>query len=203
MPPRAFSGAGISPRANNRARVPATIVGVRTLPPSRPLIVMWALPLALWAAVPAVRWCPLGWQDVCATALLRCSAAYTPADCEAAAGHCPLAREPRAACSNEECPEAASCPLAHASSNTASPQRDAFPNGRAYCLGDPNGGAGLTSLSPHVPPSPHVVAVMPAAPAGPRFTASARRVPQLASRPPPRAWLTQPPARAPPASRLT
>jgi len=167
---------------------------------------MWALPLALWAAVPAVRWCPLSWQEVCATALLRCSAASTPAECEAAAAHCPLAREPhadRAEGSDEPCSEAMDCPMAHATPHTSPPHREPNSSHRAYCLGESNGGAGLTSFAPRVHPATPVVAVVPAPQPLARPSSLAQREPQLASRPPPRAWLTQPPARAPPAAPLT
>ena len=37
-------------------------------------ITICAVPLGLWAALPAVQWCPVGWDRVSVQAMLRCTA---------------------------------------------------------------------------------------------------------------------------------
>ena len=52
----------------------AELMRVRTR--NRRMLVLWTPMLALWAAVPAVLWCPPGWERACSAALARC--AMTP-----------------------------------------------------------------------------------------------------------------------------
>ena len=160
---------------------------------SRRMFVVWALPLAVWAAVPPVRWCPLGWQQACATALLRCSAAASPIACESAAGRCPLADAQRAPVSHGACAAGAGCLLAPPTPTAA---HESTHSGRTYCAGDPNGGAGVLAQSPHVHPASSLPAIVPAPDLALQLVAVATLGPERASRPPPRPWSRRPPARA-------
>jgi hypothetical protein len=176
---------------------------MRTRLQSRQWLVMWALPVALWAAIPAIRWCPPGWQQACAAAILRCSAMNAPAACPRAANGCPLAAAGSSAMVNDGCPEASRCPMAPATPATAPSRREPFPAGGAFCVGDPNGGAALRAHAPQLEPASSLPAIVPDSRIGPGATTLADAIPQLASRPPPRPWLRRPPARAPPSLRLT
>jgi hypothetical protein len=171
------------------------------------LLVMWALPLALWAALPAVRWCPPGWKQACAAALMRCSAMQPPAACRGVADGCPLASDAKAAgnsaVAHDACPIGAACPMAPAPPRAAPARGEPFPIGGAFCVGDPNGGAGLRAEAPRVQPVTHLLAVLPDLQLDRRAVPQAAAVPQLSSRPPPRAWRRRPPARAPPSLRQT
>jgi hypothetical protein len=182
---------------------------------SRRASVLWVLPVALWAAVPAVQWCPFGWSRACAAPFPRCPnvAAATAtcgmpaaAACGADAGTCMAAwaGEPdgRAAANGEPDARAAdpapSCPLM-----TARLAREAGRGTRpvrAFCLGDPNGGAGMRTHAPAFghEMGPAVGAVVASLAAPPRLVTSP--VPQRASRPPEHPWSRRPPARAPPSS---
>ena len=170
---------------------------------SRQLFVAWALPLALWAALPTVRGCPVGWQQACAAGLLRCSATQAPAACTRSAEGCPLAHADSLPEANDACGSAAGCPLSHASSESPPSPREPFQSGRAYCLGDPNGGTGLLAQAPQLHSSASLPAIVPATKIDPRAVVLMAHAPERTCRPPPRPWLRRPPARAPPASRLT
>jgi hypothetical protein len=181
------------------------LAGMRIGSQSR-LFVMWALPLALWAALPAVRWCPPGWKQACAAALLRCSAIHAPAACRGAVEGCPLATAGPSAAAHDACPAASACPMAPmapASPRTAPSPHEPFPTGGAFCVGDPNGGAGLRAQAPRLRPVTSLLAILPDIRSDLRAVTRLEPIPQLASRPPPRARLRCPPARAPPSLRLT
>jgi len=186
------------------------LIVMRTGSQSR-LFVTWALPLALWAALPAVRWCPPGWKQACAAALMRCSAMQPPAACRGVADGCPLASAGNAdgnaagtaAAARDACPTSSACPMAPAPPRAAPARGDPFPSGGAFCVGDPNGGAGLRAQAPRLRPVTSVLAVLPDLQLDRRAVPQAEPVPQLSSRPPPRAWRRRPPARAPPSLRQT
>ena len=143
--------------------------------PSRQ-VALFALPLALWAAVPTLQFCSIRWDQVrpecvraCATEDRACAA--VPADRACGAG-----------CTTS----------APACGEACAPHR-------AYCPGGPNGGAGVR---PHPPrlrdltPVPTVFAAAHELASPPREVR--RVIPQLAVRPPPRFWITRPPVRGPP-----
>jgi hypothetical protein len=179
------------------------LVSMRTGSQSRRLSVMWVLPLALWAALPAVRWCPPGWKQVCAAALLRCAAMQPPAACDGATEACPLAQAGKSAVPHDACPPGSSCPMADGAQRTAPSDHLPFPTGGAFCVGDPNGGPGLGAPSTQLHPAQNLLAIIPDTGIEPRAATLAEPDPQRASRPPPRPWLRRPPARAPPSLRLT
>ena len=176
---------------------------MRTGSQSRRLFVIWVLPLALWAALPAVRWCPPGWKQACAAALLRCTSMQVPAACNRSIDDCPLAAADKAEAPHDACPAGAGCPTAKATPRTTPSHGDPFPTGGAFCIGDPNGGPGLGAKAPQLHPAANLLAIVPDAGIGPPAELLAAPAPQCASRPPPRPWLRRPPARAPPSSRLT
>ena len=132
----------------------------------------WALPLALWTALPAIQWCPTGWDQVCAQMLLVCSAVPNASS----------------QCSESECPL-----MGHAAERESS-------ESRAYCLDGPNGGAadvhaGIRLHAPERLAAEIVPTVTLPPPVG-----VARRAETRSPRPPPRAWPPVPPARAPPSA---
>ena len=170
---------------------------------SRKVLVICALPLALWAALPAVRWCPLGWTQACAVALLRCSAMQSPAACDPAGDRCPVADAKCAPATHEACAPGSECPFAATAEKAAPSRHEASRSARVYCAGDPNGGAGVLAQSLVVHSATQLHVIVPAPHLDVRLESVAGVVPQLASRPPPRAWLRQPPARAPPSLRVT
>lgn len=174
---------------------------MRTGLQSRRWLVVWALPVALWTAVPAVRWCPPGWKQACAAALLRCSAMRAPG-CPGAETGCPLAAARIPAQAGDGCPAASGCPMARATPASGQSRREPFRNGGAFCVGDPNGGAALRAHAPHLEPASSLPAIVPDSWTGPGVCTLVDAVPQLASRPPPRPWLRRPPARAPPSSAV-
>lgn len=178
---------------------------------SRRLFVRCALPLALWAAVPEVRWCPLDLQ-ACAAAFAgtaatpvlpaaACAEAAREATraCDETAG-CPAARTTARSASDESCANAAGCPLARAVASTPVAPRSQ-PFGRMFCVGDPNGGAGTLASAVYVPAPLDAFVLTPELELSAPAVLLARVVPQLAGRPPPEPWLRRPPARAPPALR--
>jgi len=195
--------AGTSP-LNDISVLPwAMIVLMRNSSRSRRLFVMCALPLALWAALPAVRWCPPGWRQACAAALIRCSTMQVPAACDHPVAGCPLAATARSTAPHASCPTGSPCPVAPAAPPSTPSRRDPFPAGGAFCVGDPNGGAALRAHGPRLEPATSLLAIVPDPGTSPRVLTLAVPIPQLASRPPPRAWLRRPPARAPPSIRQT
>ena len=165
----------------------------------RRLFVLGALPMALWAALPAVQWCPLDWQEACIAALLQCPSSEAQAACEAG-GACPLIKADPPSTAGDICGSPEACPMARAESSPR-PERD--PAKRTYCVGAPNGGAGLRAHGAEFRPIVDLVAIVPGAAFAQRAVALAEVVPQRTSRAPPGPWLTQPPARAPPSLRQT
>jgi hypothetical protein len=163
-----------------------------------------ALPFALWSAVPAVAWCPSECDRIDPECLARCEIVSSPETCGSFDSQCDgmsPAESERDACGVESA--TSMCPLA------ACPNRDdpgassPCPHGRAYCLDDPNGGAGVRPIAPRVLPGWTMVAVLTAsldldAPArGPHAA------PEADARPPTRAWRILPPTRAPPRGSWT
>ncbi len=101
---------------------------------------IFAMPLALWAALPAVQWCPVGWDHVCALDLLRCSAIPgASADCmRSATPKCVAVPDPEncSVAQSGGCGGMESCP---------------FARGRATCTPPPAvSPSGLTSRDPGV-----------------------------------------------------
>lgn len=186
------------------------------------MIAAFVLPLATFAALPAVRWCALDWQSgpACFDGL-----AYDPMTMDAAAAALPPAAVQHPArvslgsaqpmCAAGACPSgAAGCPLAacrletgraaaHAPAGAPLPRAPASPHrarhGRAFCVTDPNGG---TALRPHPPQLRTHVALPAIAVAGDACVCPAQQFrrlpPQLAARPPTRSHDRLPPVRGPP-----
>jgi hypothetical protein len=159
------------------------------------------LPLALWSAIPAARWCPLDWSQVCSVQFLRCAAGLeAAADCVPMGG-CPLARATSG--SSSACANSAGS-ATRATSGGAAPCEAPAPGAshgrRAYCLEDPLSGRGLTEAGPRVhQPGPlrfvlAAVVVLPATESGRHGFVTEPR-----ERGPTRSWAPLPPARAPPA----
>jgi hypothetical protein len=163
-----------------------------------------ALPIALWATIPAITWCPVGWDQVrpeCfieQVATARASAPHAMS-CEGASALRTL-ECPGSACLGGDGALAATCPL----STPCADESPASPDGpRAYCLSEPNGGSGLRSIAPDLPPN----ALQPALVGAqlvpePPLCAYARLAVEPEARPPTHAWALLPPARAPPAREL-
>jgi hypothetical protein len=144
------------------------------------------LPLALWSAVPGVRWCPLGWDEVraeCFVARTAVVEAGTPGCCERACG------ETEALCGDPDAGQ--NC--------TAPPLASEFPGGRAYCLGGPAGGDGVPPVAALLD-SPVLSALLPdAIPATLPERATCPAV-VAATHPPPSPVGAVPRERAPPGS---
>ena len=166
--------------------------------------------------MPAVLWCPSGWQSVCAAALIRCEttcSANGPGN-----DSCPMARNEAPGSAREECDAATGCrlaqaarddcgassarPMAHATP-APTPHRAACPRGHDFCFGDPAGGNGVPTSAPQVHAAPDVVAIVSIVETNFRAIAVASLTPPVQSRPPPRTWSRRPPARAPPSCELT
>ena len=133
---------------------------------------LWAMPLALWTALPAIQWCPAGWSQVCAQKMIACSA-MPDAESKCSGGHCPLMAD--------------------------TPRHERTSSSRAYCLAGPNGGAAEFQRDVRLH-APVLAAGVPvgASVAIPRATAW--RTPALQSRPPPGVRQLLPPVRGPPSS---
>ena len=143
------------------------------------------------AAVPAVRWCPIRWDQVQPAAYLRCDAGLPPLD-----GRCPA---PAAATDVDPASAPAGSQASACDMAPAAPQSKTLPRGRAYCLGDPAIARGLLSRAPRlhasdtfeILPAPTVSEHRPA----PRF---ASRTWVAEARPPTHHQASLPPVRAPP-----
>ena len=154
--------------------------------------------LGLWAtlcsAAPAVRWCPVAWEDISLSAYLACDAG-TKSDCAMnRSGTCRAHK--RMACAASGGCGSPSDP-APASAASRSPATAA--HGNAYCLGDPAIALGVRSHEPRVNvPSSVVVAMSAGFELDSPTTSGLQREPL--DRGPP--WATalkpQPPVRAPP-----
>ncbi|HKQ59371.1 MAG TPA: hypothetical protein VJY35_16020 [Candidatus Eisenbacteria bacterium] len=157
---------------------------------------MLVLPLALWSVVPGIRWCSLGWEDVRPECFTSCAVAeVVTAPCPAADASCPAAAAPEGCCGDPESCDAA----AGASSSDAAPATE-YPGGRAFCLGGPSGGNGVTSVSP-VPDAPGPSAILPHTPAITVAHALERRAFRtVVVHPPPSPAGAVPRTRAPPES---
>lgn len=132
---------------------------------------LFALTLALWAAFPAVQWCPAGWGH------FRVECFVGPMRLEERCG--------------AECAHCSQCPLAPAPAD----------HDRAYCLSDPNGGPGLRPLSPRlVGPSLTPAAIAVAATIVPQPVAIRRTLPRETARPPTPFWISIAPVRGPPSA---
>jgi hypothetical protein len=143
------------------------------------------LPLALWSVVPGIRWCSLGWEEIRPECFTSCAVAeVVTAPCPAAASSCPAAADvaPEACGGDPECCD-------------APPE---YPGGRAFCLGGPSGGNGVSSVSP-VPGAPGPAAIVPRASAIAVTHVPERRVASTTVvHPPPTPAGAVPHARAPP-----
>jgi hypothetical protein len=145
------------------------------------------LPLALWSVVPGIRWCSLGWEEVRPECFSSCAVAeVVTAPCPAADASCPAVAAPEGCCG-----DAGSCDAAPATE---------YPSGRAFCLGGPAGGNGVSSVSP-VPDAPGPAAILPHAPAITVARALERRAFRtVVVHPPPSPAGAVPRTRAPPES---
>lgn len=108
----------------------------------------------------------------------------TPQSCEAGSE----------TCGSSACPLMGHCPLAH-------PEPASAPN---YCVGDPAGGFGVRSATPHVT-SPHqvVATLTPAIDVTPSPAPPQAARPELRARPPTHVPDARPPVRGPPSTALT
>lgn len=145
-----------------------------TAPRSRRFVLACSLPLALWAALPELRWCAFDLEQ-CAAVLAGAPAAIAVSECERAG--------------DGDCASMSDCPLAH--------RDEAPPRGR-LCVGDPNGGAGVLAGAVHLPDPTGLPAHLVQPESSFPLVMLARTTPQLASRPPPEPDRRRPPARAPP-----
>ncbi len=155
--------------------------------PSR-LMGRFALPLALWAAVPTLQFCRVAWDETRPECLEGVPAAEVEIVRHAMAPPC------AAACPSADRSCAAACPSDETGTCPARP-----PAHRTYCPGGPNGGAGVRPHAPEIrvqAPEPILFAAAGEVISPPR--AIQRVVTQLAVRPPPRLWITCPPVRGPP-----
>jgi hypothetical protein len=186
------------------------------------MVAVLGLPLALWAAIPAVQWCAAGTDLANAACFVGSGATaeaavvlQTSAPARAAARVAP--RRVHAAASHASCAGGANCPYASCTNATpARPMaRDALPaavahprtakpetaprRARTFCLTDPNGGVGVR---PH-PPQLRTHTVLPAiAVSGDACAASfdegERVAPDREARPPTHRAEQHPPVRGPP-----
>lgn len=178
----------------DRSRTPAggdrpNIRAVMRPPPRPP---RWPsaliLPLALWSAVPRLEWCPIGWAEVRPDCFAACAGDADPARCEAGRAQPPC---------DPGCTP--SVRAAEPPSPLDSAPADAYPGGRAYCLGGPSGGDGLLPFTPDAPNASEFVAVLPpAAPAPAILTLRTRLVIAEALYPRPSPVGAVPRVRAPP-----
>lgn len=154
--------------------------------------------IGLWAtlcsAAPAVRWCPVAWEDISLSAYLACDAS-TESDCAMNRSGTCRARKRMACAASGGCGNAAAPEEGSAASRSAGTTA----HGNAYCLGDPAIAHGVRSHEPHVNAPISVIAAMPAGPElDPPAMSGLQREPL--DRGPP--WATalkpQPPVRAPP-----
>lgn len=190
---------------------------------------MFVVPVSVWAVLPAVQWCPpaadhlrvacfLGAGTPAEAAVLPTALASPARPSHLAAVHIAHARPTACSAMSARCAAAASCP--YAACTNATPARATSrepvpalplthghaPRGappshhtRAFCLTDPNGGAGVR---PH-PPQLRTHTVLPAiAVAGDACSAPAEsgHAPALQddARPPSRNTEQHPPVRGPP-----
>ena len=173
-----------------------------------------AVVLTLWAALPALRWCPMGGTGAWPGCLYGAGFARPQAApaCVAPANASPGSEPARDRCASQAdacrrgaaASRADACPLADRCAPPAPTRPDAATaaHARALCLGESNGGPAVRALGPRlrVEPAPSAVAFGGVAFLAPPPRAFARLAPQLAARPPtaPRALL--PPVRGPPAA---
>lgn len=152
---------------------------------------LWA---TLCSAAPAVRWCPVAWEDISLSAYLACDAG-TQSDCAMDRSDTCRDRKPVACAAAGGCGNASD--QAPASAASGSPATTT--HGNAYCLGDPAMARGVRSSAPHVDvPSPVVAAMTVGVELEPPTMSKLQREPL--DRGPP--WAAtrkpQPPVRAPP-----
>lgn len=144
-----------------------------------------ALPFALWAAFPAMSWCSIGWDDVRTERIVRCAIGAAAMECTPQQG----------ACDASACERMA----AECAAEADAPAEPPYPGGRAWCLDDTNGGAGVRVEAPRILPGWTVLAVVTSAieleapHASPILAAPAHH-----ARPPTDAPRRLPPTRAPP-----
>jgi hypothetical protein len=171
------------------------------------------VPLALWAALPAIQVCALRWDQLSIEVLARCSVAagLSSDSLPAATSPCAAAVLPaRGAAPRSEpdpCREHArangtGCPYAATRDPRPSPAASAHrarSSARAYCLSGLNGGLARYSPPPRLERVATVVAVIPGIEVTDRPVV--RRlafVRVVRARPPTEAWFRLPPSRAPP-----
>jgi hypothetical protein len=151
-----------------------------------------ALPIALWAAIPAIQWCPNG-----AEVMIECLVLDPD---PALAAVCTSSCDPRA-CSPapNACATTAEGPACGSACDDApSPVESPPASGSAFCLDDPSGGNGVRPMplevdQPDTPAITLAAIVTPEPPPAHRMRAS-----ETQARPPTESHRPLPPARAPP-----
>ena len=148
-----------------------------------------ALPLALWAATPAIRVCPPGDGD----ARTECVAGTADAAQLEIAAH--LSGCPRLLACARQRHKSRGC----AAAQHRAPASPGATNRREFCLGGPNGGSGVRTHSVRISIDATPLAVAVAQDAGLEpMRREARVQPARLARPPTRFWTTRPPVRGPP-----
>jgi hypothetical protein len=144
-----------------------------------------ALPFALWAAIPAMSWCSIGWDDVRTERIVRCAVGAAAMECTPQQG----------ACDASAC-ERMAADVACDADPTSEPS---YPGGRAWCLDDTNGGTGVRVETPRVLPGWTILAVVTTAlETTPPPASPIHDTPSHDARPPTDAPRRLPPSRAPP-----
>lgn len=174
---------------------------MRSLSGIRRLTALAALPLALWAALPTVRWCGVGRAEVQVACFLPCIVGVGEPDgsgCEAGGACGAMADAGDASCAATE--DATGCPTSDAG---ACDESAALPCGLTFCLDGPTGGDGVPADGRASVPEPPSVftAILIAALAAPEAPSRWIGTPSADESPPAnpsRASFHQ--ARAPPAS---
>ena len=153
-----------------------------------------ALPIALWAALPLVQWCP--------PCDLRAADCPLGAALAAPVTHDPLASDcaPPGACARrsaqaDACAGLPVCPVA----SMAQHGRHHRPGqGGTFCVSAPNGGAGVRPHAPRLDSPIALPAIAAAEIQVPLPRVAMRFTPEAAARPPTRAAWRPPPVRGPP-----
>jgi hypothetical protein len=161
-----------------------------------------AVPLAVWAALPAIQVCALRWDQLSLATLARCSVAAGLSSATPCTDGAPRASAAAPASEPDPCREHVAaqgtrCPFAEPGvSHARSRERS---SGHAYCLEGLNGGLARHAPAPRLERFAVVVAVIPGiAEAGEPVVRRTAFAPATWARPPTRPWFRLPPSRAPP-----
>jgi len=162
-------------------------------------LAMGALPIALWAALPLVQWCPrdlrAGGVDCLLVAALPAPITHRPH----ASAVAPSSGCERRAARADDCVGEAACPLASHEHDGQDGRHQEYPcQGGTFCVSAPNGGAGVRPHSPRVDSPIALPAIAAAEIQVPLPRVAMRFTPEAAARPPTRAAWRPPPVRGPP-----